>query len=146
MRRTEGPIIMTTDNSERGHEHAHGPDCDPAPDHDPGSEHDHEHGHHHAFHDMGGEPRPGFIIQEHDPSEFDKDVDVLVNLLASKEVALVRPDERRRGIEELPREVYFSVPYYQRWLYGVAAILVEKNCLTTDEIAATMDRLRGGES
>ncbi len=108
--------------------------------------HDHNHDHPHAFHDMGGEANEGFIVQEHEPSEFDKDIDTLVNLLASKEVALVRPDERRRGIEELPREIYFNVPYYQRWLYGVAAILAEKSFVTAQEITAEMNEIRSREA
>lgn len=98
--------------------------------------------HHHATHDIGGEDHGEFIIQEHQPSEFDKRIDALVNLLASREVALVRPDERRRGIEELPPEIYLELPYYQRWLFGVANILTEKGILSDAEIVGEMDRLR----
>ena len=49
--------------------------------------------HHHAMHDLGGTDHQPFLISEHEPDAFDKDVDALVNLLALRECGLVRPDE-----------------------------------------------------
>lgn len=110
--------------------------------HDHDHDHDHPHDHpHRAMHDLGGEPRGEIVIADHVPDAFDKDVDALVNLLALKEVGLVRPDERRRGIEELPPEIYFAAAYYERWLFGVTGILLEKQLLTADEITDEMARL-----
>jgi hypothetical protein len=96
---------------------------------------------HRAMHDLGGHEHWQFAASEHAPSDFDKGVDALVNLLALRETGLVRPDERRRGIEELPQDVYFNAPYYERWLLGVTAILIEKGLLSEAEIAAEMARL-----
>ena len=93
---------------------------------------------HQAFHDIGGREHQPFVISEHVPSDFDKETEVVVNLLASKEIALVNPAERRRGIEELPEQIYFAIPYYQRWLYGVTSILAEKGILSAQEISNAM--------
>ena len=105
--------------------------------------HDHPHDHpHRAMHDLGGEDHGPFAITEHTPSDLEKDIDALVNLLALREVALVRPDERRRGIEELPPEIYFTAGYYERWLLGVTNVLIEKGLLDSGEILAEIARLR----
>ena len=102
---------------------------------------------HRAMHDLGGSgEHRQFIIDEHEPGEFDKDVDALVNLLATRDVALVRPDERRRGIEELTEDIYFQSTYYQRWLLGVTAVLIEKGILDPVELAQSVARLTAGES
>jgi nitrile hydratase len=107
----------------------------------------HDHApHHHAMHDLGGTDHQPFLISEHEPNAFDKDVDALVNLLALQECGLVRPDERRRGIEELAPEIYFQVSYYERWLLGVTDILIEKGLLTEDEIAREIARLAAAEA
>ena len=100
---------------------------------------------HRAFHDLGGREHQPFVISEHEPSDFDKDTEVVVNLLASKEVALVNPAERRRGIEELPEAIYFAVSYYERWLYGVTSILVEKDILSAEDLSRAMSVLDGKE-
>lgn len=102
---------------------------------------DHDHPHHRAMHDLGGQDHGEFFVTEHAPSDFDKDVDALVNLLALKETGLVRPDERRRGIEELPPEIYFDATYYERWLFGVTNILIEKGMLDEEEISRELARL-----
>lgn len=110
--------------------------------------HDHdlnenEHHHpHHAAHDLGGRDHGEVVLAEHTPSDLEKDIDALVNLLALREVALVRPDERRRGIEELPPDIYFSADYYQRWLLGVTNMLILKGLLSADEALAEMARLK----
>ena len=56
----------------------------------------------------------------------------------------VRPDERRRGIEELPPEIYFDATYYERWLFGVTNILIEKGMLDEEEISRELARLDAG--
>ena len=43
-------------------------------------------------------------------------------------------DELRRGIESMPREKYERASYYERWLYSLEAILIEKGVLAPDEL------------
>ena len=95
-----------------------------------------------ATHDLGGVESPPFEIREHEPSDTDRRVDALVNLLAAPDVEIVRPDERRRGIEQLDPELYRTLSYYHRWLLGVTNILVEKNILSWCEIDDRVERLR----
>jgi hypothetical protein len=98
----------------------------------------------HAMHDLGGTEAGAFKPTEHEPSDFDRRVDALVNLLAAKNVGLITPDERRRGIEELSHGEYHSLTYYQRWLSGVTNMLVEKGHLSRDEINLRIRSLRQG--
>ena len=43
------------------------------------------------------------------------------------------------GIEELPPDVYDGVSYYEKWIAGLAAILVEKGVLGRDELDARIE-------
>lgn len=89
-------------------------------------------------HDMGGLDHGPFQVDEHEASDLDKRVDALVNLLADPAIQVVLPDERRRGIEELPEEAYQSLTYYQRWLAGVVNVLLEKKLIDS---ASLVERL-----
>lgn len=96
-----------------------------------------------AQHDLGGASFPASLdMTPHVPSDFERNVDALVNLLARKDINLVCPDERRRGIESLPREWYFGMNYYQRWLVGVKNILIEKRLILEAELDARMNEIR----
>lgn len=96
-----------------------------------------------AVHDIGGRPLPGTMdFTSHLMTDFEKNVDALVNLLANPDINLVCADERRRGIESLPEHLYFSLSYYQRWLMGVKIILVEKGIMSETEIANRVAQLR----
>lgn len=95
----------------------------------------------HRHHDMGATEHPPFELDEHEPSDVDKRVDALVNLLADPKIQCVRPDERRRGIEELDEETYHSFTYYQRWLVGVTNVLIEKGVFGRDELADQLTKL-----
>jgi ABC-type molybdate transport system ATPase subunit len=96
----------------------------------------------HRHHDMGASEHPAFVLEEHEPSDIDKRVDALVNLLADPAIQCVRPDERRRGIEELDAESYHSFSYYQRWLVGVTNVLLEKGIIGRQELERRLDHLR----
>lgn len=96
-----------------------------------------------AVHDIGGRSLPGTIdFTPHLMTDFEKNVDALVNLLANPNINLVCPDERRRGIESLPEHLYFSIGYYQRWLMGIKMIMVEKGVMSEMEVANRMAQLR----
>lgn len=97
---------------------------------------------HHAMHDLGGVEAGPFEPTEHEPTDFDRRVDALVNLLAAKDVGLISPDERRLGIEELSHGEYHSLGYYQRWLTGVTNMLVKKGLLSQAEIDARIARFK----
>jgi 23S rRNA pseudouridine1911/1915/1917 synthase len=93
------------------------------------------HGGHPAHHDLGGTALPGGLdFTPHQLSAFERRVVALVNALALPEVGLVSADERRRGIDTLPAKTYRSSGYYERWLLGVKAILIEKGLIDEAEL------------
>jgi nitrile hydratase subunit beta len=85
-----------------------------------------------AMHDMGGLPEGPVKRDEHDPSFAERRVDALMTLLMRSGVFNV--DEMRRTIEGLPPEIYQRHDYYERWLYTIERLLVEKGVLTQAEI------------
>jgi len=96
-----------------------------------------------AMHDLGGAAHAGTLdFSPHLLSDFERNVDALVNLLAKADINIVCPDERRRGIESLPPELYRSLTYYQRWLMGVKLILVQKGVLSDADIEQRVGEIR----
>jgi hypothetical protein len=89
-----------------------------------------------AMHDMGGLPGGPVERDEHDPSFAERRVDALMVLMMSPAVGLFTVDEMRRTIEGLPSEIYQRHDYYERWLYTIERLLVEKGVLTQSEIDA----------
>jgi nitrile hydratase subunit beta len=96
-----------------------------------------------AMHDLGGTSQAGTLdFTPHLLSDFERNVDALVNVLAKADINIVCPDERRRGIESLSPELYRSLTYYQRWLMGVKLILVQKGVLSDADIEQRVAEIR----
>lgn len=93
-------------------------------------------------HDRGGWPEAGPIDRtEHQLEDWEYLADGIAGALNAK--GLRRTDESRRAIESLPRDLYESMSYYERWVAATELILVEKGILSTEEIdrkAADLDR------
>ncbi|KAA2213075.1 SH3-like domain-containing protein [Teichococcus oryzae] len=92
-----------------------------------------------AHHDMGGVSR--FACEQvdkshHEMTPFDRDVDALRQVLGG--TGLFRTDELRRGIEGLPPDVYDRSSYYQRWLYSMVRMMLEKGVITEAELRARL--------
>ena len=88
-------------------------------------------------HDLGGreeylEKKICRDEEELDPGDFGARVDALRLVLGSKKILLT--DELRRGVEAIPREEYFELHYYERWLRSITAILLEKKIVDSKEI------------
>jgi hypothetical protein len=94
-----------------------------------------------AMHDLGGVAKflcERIDIEAHTLTAFDKQVDVLRQILGRKGVMTV--DELRRGIEALPEADYHRLSYYQRWLCSIVAILLEKRIFGEAELVAALDQ------
>ena len=65
-------------------------------------------------------------------------------LLSMREDKIVTVDELRRGIEELPPELYDTIGYYERWIASLSNILVEKDVLGRAELDARVRDLEAG--
>ena len=90
------------------------------------------HAHHH---DLGG--RDEYVDCPVDrvdrPDEFGTRVDALRVLLGAK--GILSTHELRRGVEQIPRDEYLSLQYYERWLHGIAFVLKEKGLIGPGDLA-----------
>jgi len=95
-----------------------------------------------AFHDLGGEPAGALDRCEHPTSFFEKRIDAMLMLLSDGRRRLIRVDEHRRTMEQFGAELYWSLPYYQRWLHSITSLMLEKGILTREELDARMAEIR----
>jgi nitrile hydratase subunit beta len=95
-----------------------------------------------AYHDLGGRPAGPIDRTEHELEPWEKRVDAIMQLLSAPERRIVGVDELRRAIEGLGAEEYDRLGYYERWIAGIAKILLEKGVLTTEELGRKLDEVR----
>ena len=87
-----------------------------------------------SHHDMGGRPAGAIELAEHDYALWEKRVDALMVLLASKDRRLLTVDELRRNIEGLGPDAYDKMSYYERWIYAITQTLIQRGVITVDEL------------
>jgi hypothetical protein len=88
-----------------------------------------------AAHDRGGQASPVAIDRsEHELADWEVLTDALVGALGRAGVMNV--DELRRGIESMPPDAYESCSYYERWLFSMETVLVEKGVIGVGDIDA----------
>jgi nitrile hydratase subunit beta len=86
-----------------------------------------------GVHDRGGVPTDAKIDRrEHALADWEVLTDAMVGALSR--TGLMGVDELRRGIESMPRDRYESASYYERWLFSIETILVEKGVLAPGEL------------
>ena len=86
-----------------------------------------------AVHDRGAWPTDTPIDRsEHELADWELLTDALVSALAGE--GLMNVDEMRRGIESMPPDEYERASYFERWLFSVETILVEKGVLAPGEL------------
>jgi hypothetical protein len=86
-------------------------------------------------HDLGGQKAGPIERAEHEAEPWQNLVTALMYLLRDR-CHLVRTDEMRRAIEDMPAEDYRRLGYFDKWAVGVSTLAVEKGLATPDEIAA----------
>lgn len=91
-------------------------------------------------HDMGGLPAGPIEIEEHPAAPWQKATVAMRGALGEK--GLVRVDELRRAIEDLPAADYENLAYFEKWITALTNLLVEKGLLTPDEVEARIAELR----
>ena len=90
-----------------------------------------------GVHDRGGWPDETPIDRsEHDLALWEQRTDAMMRLLSSPRRKVIRVDELRRAIESLDRERYETMSYYQRWLFALETLMVEKGIVTREELEA----------
>ena len=95
-----------------------------------------------AYHDLGGQPAGPIDRTERTLEPWEKRVDALVQLLSAPQRRIISVDELRRAIEGLGSAEYNRLSYYERWIAGVANLLLEKGVLTADELGRKLDEVR----
>lgn len=103
---------------------------------------------HRAMHDLGGvEPQASQPIDRHEHAltQFDKNVDALMNLLCHPARKVMRVDELRRAIESLTPAQYTGLSYYEIWIQAIHDLMVEKGVFTPAEVAQKLDAIKAEE-
>ena len=87
-----------------------------------------------GVHDLGGLPAGPVDLAEHERTFFDQRVDAMMRLLAHPKSGYYTVDAMRRAIESLPRDEYFALGYYERWVRAIRQLVIEKGLVTEDEL------------
>lgn len=84
-------------------------------------------------HDMGGRQDAGPIDRsEHQLADWEVLADGMNTALGVK--GLRTTDEHRRAREDMPPELYPKLSYYERWIYSLEEVLIERGLVSRDEI------------
>lgn len=99
-----------------------------------------------GIHDLGGMENIGVIEREADEPVFHEDWErrIVATTLAIMGAGYFKVDEIRRAAEWMPPADYLRASYYERWLFGLNALLLEKDVLTREEIDAGRSLRREG--
>jgi hypothetical protein len=99
-----------------------------------------------SHHDMGGLPAGPVVPSEHDYALWEKRVDALMKLLSEPGRDLLSTDELRRNIEALGPQAYDAMSYYERWMAGICATLLQRGAITADELGRKMEEVEAREA
>jgi hypothetical protein len=88
---------------------------------------------------MGGLPAGKVERTEHDPAEWERRVDAMVQLLRGGGRLTV--DELRKNIEALPPRDYDALAYYEKWIASLTQALIQRGVVTTDELGRKMEQV-----
>jgi hypothetical protein len=92
-------------------------------------------------HDVGGRQGGPIDRGEHQLAEWEMLAEALSGALGRKGIRTI--DEHRRAREDMDPELYLSLSYYERFIVGNEAILVEKGILTLQELDQKLAELDG---
>jgi hypothetical protein len=97
-----------------------------------------------AANDLGGLPAGPLALADHPLLAWEKDAHALIDVLAAK--GIVSVEEKRRGIDELGRDVYARLTYYEKWVLAACNNLLAKGVITSEELARKLDEIGRRES
>jgi hypothetical protein len=97
-------------------------------------------------HDLGGQPAGPVRPSEHEIEPWEKRIEAILRCMQLRDPPIVTVDELRRGIEDLPPELYDSLTYYERWIASLTNILVEKGVLVRDEVERRMVAIKAARA
>ena len=88
-------------------------------------------------HDVGGLDFGKIDLTAHDLAHWEKRVDAMLVLLATKKKAF-RIDAMRRVIESYGEQQYDATEYYEKWIRAIRNLIVEQELVTKDEVEARL--------
>jgi hypothetical protein len=94
----------------------------------------------HVLHDVGGQPDVPVPYLDKQEADWELRTYVLCEVLAWRGVG--NSEARRRAENDLGATLYYSLPYYGRWLTVTAKTLVDKGLVTVWELGAKIDEVR----
>jgi hypothetical protein len=97
-------------------------------------------------HDMGGLPAGEVESAEKEHVLWEKRVDAMMMLLQHPSRALLTTDELRKNIEALGPEAYTKMSYYERWISAIAATLLERGVITSEELGRGIEAVTAREA
>lgn len=95
-----------------------------------------------AITDLGGLPAGAIDTHEHEPTLTERRIDAMMMLMRAKPRAFWGADENRRTIESLTPEFYSESRYYERWVFVMRSLMIEKGLLNDDEINAKLSEVK----
>lgn len=100
-----------------------------------------------GVHDLGGMHGFGPVIREENEPVFHEEWErrTFALMRSASSWRRFNTDEFRRTIERMPPARYLAASYYERWLYAIESLLIEKGVLTREEIDAAVAKLQRGE-
>jgi hypothetical protein len=98
----------------------------------------------HAANDLGGLPAGPVVPTDHVLLPWEKELHALADMLARKGVVTV--EEKRRGIDELGRDAYDKLTYYEKWALSVCNNVLAKGLATSEELAHKMEEVARREA
>jgi hypothetical protein len=90
-------------------------------------------------HDMGGMDAGTVEASAHEAEPWAKMITSLA--AAMRDHDIMRIDELRRALEDLPPDVY-EQDYFERWSEAMVNLLEEKGLLSRDEVMSRMDAIK----
>jgi hypothetical protein len=97
-----------------------------------------------AANDLGGQPAGPLDRSDHPLLPWEKSMHALAGVLAAK--GIVNMEEKRRGINELGRDVYDKLTYYEKWVLSVCNNLLAKGVITPEELARKLTEVAKREA
>jgi hypothetical protein len=95
---------------------------------------------------MGGLPAGPVDRAEKEHVLWEKRVDAMMMLLQHPSRALLTTDELRKNIEALGPQAYSEMSYYERWISAIAATLLERGVITSEELARGIEAIMAREA
>jgi len=99
-----------------------------------------------GVHDLGGMHGFGPVVREENEPVFHEEWERRMFALQMIARRPYNVDELRRTIERMEPARYLAASYYERWLYAVESLLIEKGILRREEIEAAAEKIRVGKA